>query len=75
MYKQDENEKLIKTSVAKRSLFLTLIGVPMMFVVAFGRENIICAILSGLYIILLFINGIFSFPFILKNIYEKSKTK
>jgi len=74
MCKQDENGKLIKMPVAKRSLFLTLIGIPMMFVAAFGRENVVCAILSGLYVVLLFINGITCIPFI-KNIFKKDKTK
>ena len=75
MCKNDENEKLIKMPVAKRSLFLTLIGVPMMFIAAFGRENVVCLILSAAYVILLFINGITCFPFIVKNICKKDKTK
>lgn len=75
MRKQDKNEELIKMPVAKRSLFLTMIGVPMMFVAAFSQENIICLILSIIYIVLLLLNGIFSFPLIVRILSGKSKTR
>lgn len=69
MYKQDKNGKLIKTPAAKRSLFLTLIGVPVMFMAA--SENIVCLILSVLYVISLLLNGIVCLPLII-DIYRKN---
>ncbi len=75
MRKQNDNEKLIKTPAAKRSLFLTLMGAPMICVAVLGRENIVCLILSVVYIIALFLNGIFSLPFIMKFIHKHNKTK
>lgn len=68
MYKQDKNGKLIKTPAAKRSLFLTLIGVPVMFM---ATENIVCLILSVLYVISLLLNGIVCLPLII-DIYRKN---
>lgn len=73
--KEDKNEKLTKTAEFKRSLILMLLGIPMILVASLGKENIVCVILCAIYVILLFINGIVSLPFIIKNIYKKSKTK
>jgi|GEM_PF-2252236 len=75
MRKQEENEKLIKMPAVKRSLLLALMGVPMMCVAAFGKGNIVCLILSVVYVIALFVNGIFSLPLIIKSIRKQNKTK
>ena len=75
MRKQDEDEKLIKTPTAKRSLFLTIMGAPMICVAALGKDNLVCLILSVVYIIALFLNGIFSLPLIMKFIHKQNKTK
>ncbi|HRU96696.1 MAG TPA: hypothetical protein P5092_04545 [Ruminococcus sp.] len=75
MCKYNENEELIKTPAAKRSVILFLLGIPMIYVASLGKENIFCLIISIAYVILLFVNGIISFPIIIKNIYKKNKNK
>ena len=45
MNNQENKTRLIDTPAAKRSIFLTLMGIPMMFVASFGSENIVCTAL------------------------------
>ena len=75
MCKHNENEELIKTPAAKRSMILFLLGVPMMYIASLGKENIFCLIIAITYVILLFVNGIVSLPIIIKIIYKKNKNK
>jgi len=73
--KHNENEELIKTPAAKRSMILFLLGIPMMYIASLGKENIFCLIIAITYVILLFVNGIVSLPIIIKIIYKKNKNK
>ncbi len=75
MCKHNENEELIKTPAAKRSMILFLLGIPMMYIASLGKENIFCLIIAITYVILLFVNGIVSLPIIIKIIYKKNKNK
>lgn len=75
MCKKDENTKIIKVPAAKRSIFLTLMGIPMMYVATLGKENIVCLIISVIYVILLFLNGIISLPIIVKEMIRKNKAE
>lgn len=70
-----EITELRKTPAAKRSIFLTLIGIPMILVAALGKDNIVCAILALIYVFALLINGIISFPIIVKMIRKDNKAK
>ena len=53
MSNQENKTRLIDTPAAKRSIFLTLMGIPMMFVASFGSENIVCTILAAIYVLAL----------------------
>lgn len=75
MRNQEEKTKLKKTSVAKRSIFLFLIAVPMIYIASLGKNNIACMVLSVIYVIALFINGITGIPIILKLFIKDSTLK
>lgn len=61
-----EETKIIKKSVAKRSMFLLLISIPMIYVASLGSKSIVCLVLSVIYVLALFINGITVIPIIPK---------
>ena len=73
MSNQENKTRLIDTPAAKRSIFLTLMGIPMMFVASFGSENIVCTILAAIYVLALLVNGIVSFSLIVKMIHKANK--
>ena len=74
MSNQENKTRSKDTPAAKRSIFLTLMGIPMMFAASFGSENIVCTILAAIYVLALLVNGIVSFPLIVKTLHKANKT-
>ncbi len=70
-----DHKKKDTSLTKKRSGVLFLLGIPMMYIASFCKDNIVCLMISTLYVLLLLVNGIACFPLVADMIKKQKKDR